>query len=52
LLLRILKRRGPPRESPLELELPGVLSGAARRRSASERGRRQPLHVATFVDFA
>ena len=28
--VRILKRRGPPLEAPLQLELPSVLSGAAR----------------------
>ena len=52
LLLRILKRRGPPLETPLELELPSVLSGAARGRSPSDRERRRFLHVATFVDIA
>ncbi len=35
LQVRILKRRGPPLESPLRLELPPVLSNAARRRSDS-----------------
>ena len=49
--LRILKRRGPPLESPLELELPSVLSAAARRRSAKgSKARRLP--AATFVDVA
>jgi len=49
--LRILKRRGPPLESPLELELPSVLSAAARRRSANgSKARRLP--AATFVDVA
>jgi protein ImuA len=53
LQLRILKRRGPPLEAPLQLELQAVLSSTARRRSASERrppGRTLP--AATFVDFA
>jgi hypothetical protein len=50
LQLRIVKRRGPPLEAPLQLELPTVLPGAARRRSASER--RRVLHAATFVDIA
>ncbi|HZW74664.1 MAG TPA: translesion DNA synthesis-associated protein ImuA [Caldimonas sp.] len=47
--LRVLKRRGPPLETPLELELPSVLSAAARRRSASKARR---LPAATFVDVA
>ena len=47
--LRILKRRGPALESPLELELPSELSAAARRRSASKTHR---LRAATFVDVA
>lgn len=50
LLVRIVKRRGPPHEKPLQLALATVLSGAACRRSASERNVR--LHAATFVDFA
>jgi protein ImuA len=52
LQVRILKRRGPPLEAPLVLELPPVLSGAARRRAASDRARQRSLHAATFVDFA
>ena len=52
LQVRIVKRRGPPLEAPLQLELPSVLPGAARRRSASERERRRALHAATFVDIA
>jgi len=51
LQLRIVKRRGPPLEVPLQLELPTVLPGAARRRSASQR-ERHVLHAATFVDIA
>jgi protein ImuA len=51
LQVRILKRRGPPLEKPLRLELPGVLSAAARRRSA--RAEDAPsLQPATFVNFA
>ncbi|MBV9892036.1 MAG: translesion DNA synthesis-associated protein ImuA [Rhizobacter sp.] len=50
--LRILKRRGPPLESPLELELPSVLSAAARRRSAGGSGKPRGLPRATFVDVA
>jgi protein ImuA len=46
--LRVLKRRGPPLETPLELELPSVLSATARRRSANGKHRRLP--AATFVD--
>ena len=48
--LRVLKRRGPPLETPLELELPSVLSATARRRSANGKHRRLP--AATFVDVA
>ena len=60
LQVRILKRRGPPRESPLQLPLPPVLSHAARRRSESGWQRRPesvPLHprealqAATFVNL-
>ena len=49
---RVLKRRGPPLEAPLELELPSVLSAAARRRSGRAGERAAALHAATFVDFA
>jgi protein ImuA len=61
LQVRILKRRGPPLESPLQLDLPPALSNAARRRSDSglkQAGERQAGHdrgsleVATFVNFA
>ena len=60
LQVRILKRRGPPLESPLQLGLPPVLSHAARRRSESGLKRagesipcedRQALRAATFVNF-
>jgi hypothetical protein len=50
--VRVLKRRGPPLEAPLSLELPTVLSAAARRRSARASERAAALHAATFVDFA
>ena len=49
--LRVLKRRGPPLESPLELELPSVLSAAARRRAAGA-ARQRRLPAATFVAVA
>ena len=54
LQVRILKRRGPPLEAPLSIELPTVLSVAARRRSLSERERESAaaLNAATFVNFA
>ncbi len=52
LRVRVLKRRGPPLEAPLSLELPTVLSAAARRRSGSESERAAALHAATFVNFA
>jgi protein ImuA len=48
--LRVLKRRGPPLETQLELELPSALSATARRRSANGKHRRLP--AATFVDVA
>jgi protein ImuA len=60
LQVRILKRRGPPRESPLQLPLPPVLSDAARRRSESGWQRRpesvaidgrEILQAATFVNL-
>ena len=37
LRVRILKRRGPPLEAPLQLDLPPVLSAAARRRARRAR---------------
>lgn len=48
--VRVLKRRGPPLEAALRLELPPVLSGAARRRAEVERV--PALQAATFVSFA
>jgi len=52
LQLRILKRRGPPLETPLQLALPAVLSNAARRRSQGPGEAALALPAATFVDFA
>ena len=52
LQLRILKRRGPPLERPLQLALPAVLSNAARRRSQSAGEATPALPAATFVNFA
>jgi protein ImuA len=52
LQLRVLKRRGPPREAPLLLALPPVLSSAARRRSESDPERASAWQAATFVNFA
>lgn len=52
LALRVLKRRGPPLESPITLALPPVLSDAARQRRDAERVLPAPaLSVATFVDL-
>ncbi|MDQ2733439.1 MAG: translesion DNA synthesis-associated protein ImuA [Pseudomonadota bacterium] len=52
LRVRILKRRGPPLEVPLQLALPAVLSEAARRRSESSREPAPGLREAVFVNFA
>jgi protein ImuA len=51
LALRLLKRRGPPRESPIVLELPSVLSEAARQRPRRALAPSAPLPAATFVNF-
>ncbi|HEY4066223.1 MAG TPA: hypothetical protein VGM74_04945, partial [Burkholderiaceae bacterium] len=51
LAVRVLKRRGPPLEAPLHLELPPVLGEAARER-AIELADAVGLHAATFVDLA
>jgi protein ImuA len=48
LALRVLKRRGPPLERPLLLELPPVLSEIAMQRA---RAGQQALPAATFVDL-
>ncbi|MEP7296390.1 MAG: translesion DNA synthesis-associated protein ImuA [Burkholderiales bacterium] len=51
LAVRVLKRRGPPLETPLKLELLPVLDEAARERALMSI---EPadLHAATFVNFA
>jgi protein ImuA len=51
LAVRVLKRRGPPLEAPLTLELPPVLGETARQRAAAE-PLPAALHAATFVDLA
>src|SRR5437763_574040 len=45
LAVHVLKRRGPPLEAPIRLELPPVLSEIARERAAAV----AELHAATFV---
>ena len=52
LALRILKRRGPPHETPLQLALPPVLSRPAQRRLPHPAPVVPALHPATFVSFA
>ena len=56
LQIRLLKRRGPPLEAPLHVDLPSVLPAVARWRAltASQPQRResQTLHTATFVNLA
>jgi protein ImuA len=55
LVLRLLKRRGPPLETPIALDLPAVLSETARARSLAglaQAAQRAPLPAATFVDLA
>jgi protein ImuA len=62
LQLRLLKRRGPPLETPLQLELPSVLSEAARGRAEQIRvpataspmwdGFSAGLPAATFINLA
>lgn len=55
LVLRLLKRRGPPLEEPIVLELPAVLSETARQRAliglAPVVPVRATLPAATFVDL-
>jgi protein ImuA len=55
LVLRLLKRRGPPLEAPLVLDLPAVLSETARERAlaglAAAHPQRSTLPVATVVDL-
>ena len=60
LAVRVLKRRGPPLEGPVHLELPTVLSAAAGQRaqeaiadSATAGARQEPvLRAASFVNLA
>ena len=57
LAVRVLKRRGPPLDTPVQIDLPPVLSGAAQRRSKEDRrmGVVVPapaLRAATFVNLA
>ena len=58
LALRLLKRRGPPLEAPLVLDLPPVLSATARQRALAGRPAAAPgqaeasLHAATFINLA
>jgi len=62
LTVRLLKRRGPPLEAPLQLALPPVLSGVARQRARAGMPNRAPapasaragtgLQAATFVNLA
>ncbi len=50
LALHLLKRRGPPREKPLLLDLPPVLSDSARARAQAAVN--EVLQPATFIDLA
>lgn len=57
LALRLLKRRGPPLETPLLLDLPPVLSATARQRAlalvpSAPAMAQRPLNAATFVNLA
>jgi len=47
LRIDVVKRRGPPKLEPLMLELPSVLSVAARRRSASASATKSDVRMAT-----
>jgi protein ImuA len=49
LLLRLLKRRGPPRAEPLALALPPVLCASARERALLPRGLPQPTRITVPV---
>ncbi len=51
LAVRVLKRRGPPLEAPIRLELSPVLCETARER-ADAATEPADLHAATFVNFA
>ena len=54
--VRVLKRRGPPLEAPVQIALPPVLSRAAQRRSQEDRrtgvAPEPALRAATFVNLA
>ena len=57
LTVQVLKRRGPPLPTPLQLALPPVLSAAARGRAqaglvAPDAATALPLRTATFVNLA
>lgn len=60
LALRLLKRRGPPLESPIVLDLPPVLSATARQRALALVPTAEPLaevqdralNTATFINLA
>ena len=57
LTVQLLKRRGPPLPTPLQLALPPVLSAAARGRAqaglvAPDAATARPLRTATFVNLA
>src|SRR5439155_8745707 len=53
LSVRLLKRRGPPLETPLQLALPPVLSSLSRSRSRAAQIEAPPLPVAaTFINLA
>ena len=61
LAVRVLKRRGPPLDAPLQLELPPVLSSMALQRArtgpsaglpAAANASSLALHAATFVNLA
>ena len=52
LALRVLKRRGPPLEAALQIELSPVLCRSARQRAHAGAAQAPVLHVATFVNLA
>jgi protein ImuA len=51
LAVRLLKRRGPPLEAPLQLALPPVLSHAARQRALAGALKTPALRAATFINL-
>ncbi|MEQ1804634.1 MAG: hypothetical protein ABL900_04580, partial [Burkholderiaceae bacterium] len=52
LALRVLKRRGPPLEALLQIELSPVLCRSARQRARAGVAQAPVLHAATFVNLA